>query len=298
MTICRPPSIPCQNFRAPKAMNPNQAPTKQRHQRGTPSAEMTDREFEDCIIEYIESGTPKPSRIFVVDEQPIANTPEPRQAKQHQRPQQNNERSVDSHRRPSQQHQRPRQIPRPHPDSQRFTGPPDTRSPQGNSVDSHLRPPQHQRPHHDSQRFTGPPDTRSRRPDHNTEALTDSHDEIRTLRRQNRELTNENGEVRDLNLNYQREIASLRKLLQNLPASRTEGSTPRPKDPVRQDKWRQPAATVPASQPAGGPEQSKRPPVAPKPIVHKKDITQSSTLSQELPLDNDNTDDFIASFSK
>jgi hypothetical protein len=288
MTNCRPPSIPCQNFQAPKAMNPNHA------------AEMTDRELEDCIIGYIEGGAPKPSRILVVDEQPIANTLEPRPAKQRQRPQQNHERSVKSHSRPP-QHQRPRQNPRPHPDSHRLTGPPETRSPQGNSVDSHLRPPQHQRPHPDLHRFAGPPETRSRRPDHHTEDLTDSHDEIRTLRRQNRELTNENVELRDLNLNSQREIASLRKLLQNLPASRTEGSAQRPEDPVRQDNWRQPVrqnnwrqpiATVPA----GGPEESKRPPVAPKPIIRKKDITQSSTPSQKLPLDNDNTDDFIASF--
>ena len=135
---------------------------------------------------------------------------------------------------------------------------------QGNSVDSHLRPTQHQRPHPDSHRFAGPPETRSRRPDHNIEDLTDSHDEIRTLRRLNRELTNENSELCDLNLQLQREIASLRKLLQNLPASRTEGSAPRPEDPVRQDNWRQP--------------------------------TQSSTPPQKLPLDNDDTDDFIASF--
>lgn len=279
-------------------MNPNHAPTKLGHQnqRGMPSAEMTDKEFEDCILEYIETGTLKPSPISVGDEQPAANTPESRRAKQHQRPQQSHERSVDSPPRPSQQHQRPRQNPRPHPDSHRLTGPPETRSQQGNSVDSHLRPPQQRRPHPDPHRFAGPPETRYRRPDHNTEDLTDSHDEIRTLRRQNRELTNENGELRDLNLNSQREIASLRKLLQNLPASRTEASVPRPDDPVRQINWRQPAATATASQPAGGPEQSKRPPVAQKPIVHKKDSTQSSTPRQKLPLDNDNTDDFIASF--
>ena len=271
-------------------MNPNHAPTKQIHHRGTPSAEMTDRDLEDCIIGYIEGGTPKPSRTLV-DEQPAANTPEPRRANQRQRPQQNHERSVDSHSRPP-QHQRPRQNPRPHPDSHCSTGPPETRPYQGNSVDSHRRPSQHKQPHPDLLRFGAPSGTRSWRPDHNTEDLTDSHDEIRTLRRQNRELTNENGELRDLNLNSQREIASLRKLLQNLPASRTENSAPRPEDPVRQDNWRQPIATVPA----GGPKEFKRTPVAPKPIVRKKDITQSSTPPQKLPLANDNTDDFIASF--
>ncbi|CAL8463294.1 g2828 [Coccomyxa elongata] len=39
--------------------------------------------------------------------------------------------------------------------------------------------------------------------------------------------------MRDLNLNLQREIASLRKLLQNLPASNINRPGPQPTDPVR-----------------------------------------------------------------
>ncbi|CAL8460485.1 g14 [Coccomyxa elongata] len=53
------------------------------------------------------------------------------------------------------------------------------------------------------------------------------------------ELVDENKELRDLNLKHQREIASLQKLLQNLPAAKTERSGPRQNDPIRHDVYPQ-----------------------------------------------------------
>lgn len=97
------------------------------------------------------------------------------------------------------------------------------------------------RSYDDPNRQKHTPGGRPQRPHHNnSDRFIDSPDEIiRTLKREKMELVDENKELRDLNLKHQREIASLQKLLQNLPAAKTERSGPRQNDPIRHDVYPQ-----------------------------------------------------------